>query len=105
MVSVVAALLFKLETARKVTFRTRHANYPLVEVIWCRDQEQSFNEFVDMLAERARVIPEQRTLSDEVLCAGEVKMLRRLMNKGIVTDNAYEKAKQTIFKHAHPSAA
>lgn len=103
-VSVVAVLLFKLDTARKVTFRTRHANYPLVEVIWCRDREQSFNEFVDMLAERARVIPEQRKLSDEVLCAGEVKMLRRLKNKGIVANNSYEKAKQVIFKHTHPSA-
>lgn len=92
-----ALLLFRGQSIRQVEVYTRHAAYPLFVIEWCREQEQEYQQFIETLQRHIEVASADEDVDDQVLRAGEVKMLRRLVGHGVLPDTHYQSAKRVIF--------
>lgn len=84
---------------RKYVFYTNYAGHPLVEILLDKPDKKGFDEFIEVLRERICQIALSHKIPKDSLQAGEMKMLRRLSEKNILTSDEYEKAKIKIFSN------
>lgn len=96
-----AVLLFKGQSLRQVEVYTRHAAYPLFIIEWDRKQQETYEGFVETLKLHIELAAADEDVDTQVLRAGEVKMLRRLVGHGVLPEPHYESAKQVIFSQPH----
>jgi malic enzyme len=82
---------------RKYVFYTNYAGHPVVEILVDKPDRKGFDAFIEALRERISQIAISHHISKDGLQAGELKMLRRLSEKNILTSGEYEKAKAKIF--------
>lgn len=105
---VVAVLVLTLMTAgsiylllynsdRSEVFSTRFAGIPLVEIWVANPDKDVFNYLVEEIKNGILKVSAKHDLPVDKLQAGEMKMLRRLSEQGVLTRNDYEKAKATLF--------
>ena len=94
-----AASAYKLfcTSERKYVFYTNYAGHPVVEILIDKPDRKGFDAFIEALRERISQIAISHHISKDGLQAGEMKMLRRLSEKNILTSGEYEKAKAKIF--------
>lgn len=85
------------KTSRKAIFYTRFSGHPLIEVVWFRDSTDAFESFIETMQVYIELAKSGNRLNDDVLRAGEMKMLRRLIGHGVVTDRDYQEAKHAIL--------
>lgn len=78
-------------------FASRYAGVPLLELLVNRPDPQRFKAFVQDLEIRIDLVGQRTRLSDNDLRAGEMRMLRRLASKGIITNHAYDHAKTLLL--------
>jgi len=88
-------LLYTLE--RKYVFGTNYAAYPLVEILIDKPDKKEFDAFIEALRDRICEVANTNKIPKDSLQAGEMKMLRRLSEKNILSFDAYEVAKAKIF--------
>ena len=84
--------------SRKRVFLSRFASYPIVQIPFDSGQKRMFYEFVALLEKQIEASRTQRRIPEQVLQAGEMKTLRRLAGKGVLTKNQYNTAKNRIFR-------
>ncbi len=95
-----ALLMFYIKSHRKFVIRTRYAEFPLIEIQYLRHRDgERLKAFVELLQARIRATVAERGLSEGELKAGEVRMLRRMARKQVISDYYYESAKSHIFSH------
>ncbi len=82
---------------RKYVFYTSFGGHPLVEILINKPDKKGFDAFIEALRERICQIALSHKIPKDSLQAGEMKMLRRLTEKSILTSDEYEKAKVKIF--------
>ena len=82
---------------RKYVFYTNYAGHPLVEILLDKPDKKGCDAFIEALRERICQIAISHKILKGSLQAGEMKMLRRLSEKNILTSDEYEKAKAKIF--------
>lgn len=106
LLTVIFAGLFALSANRKWVFETRAAHYPLVEIPYHNKDKKQVHQFVQMLEGAIEKNISAKGYNNEHLFAGEMRMLRRLANKQILSSNNYDRAKkQMLEKNGHMSLA
>jgi len=87
-------------TSRKQIFHSRSANIPLIELAINKPSKKVFNDFVNNLEALIQSSREGLVISTNNQLAGEMKMLRRLSEEGVLSVSAYKKAKTGLLdKH------
>jgi hypothetical protein len=89
---------FLMGYSRKRVFLSRFASYPIVQIPFDSGQKRTFYEFVALIEKQIEASRTQRRIPEQVLQAGEMKTLRRLAGKGVLTKNQYNTAKNRIFR-------
>lgn len=88
-------------TSRKQIFHTRNASVPIVELAINKPSKSDFSKFI---AKVERCIKDSRAgkkISTNNQLAGEMKMLRRLSEDGVVSIPVYKKARSGLLgKHS-----
>lgn len=85
-------------TSRKQFFHSRNANVPLIELAINNPSKKIFNDFISKVEEHILSSREGLNISMNNQLAGEMKMLRRLSEEGVVSASIYKKAKAGLLK-------
>lgn len=89
---------FLIAYDRKRVFLSRYASYPIVEIPYQAKNKEKYYDFIEQIENQIRLSTTSRNIPEEVLQAGEMKTLRRLSSKGVLSQNQYNTAKNRIFK-------
>lgn len=89
--------MFWMYTSRRQRFFSRHARIPLLELQVGKPTSKEFKQFVEYLEKRINNLYEHFDLSDEQQLSGEMRMLRRLSSKNILSETDYERAKEKLI--------
>ncbi len=81
------------DTSRKQIFHSRSANVPLVELAINNPSKKEFSAFINKVEEHIQSSREGLVMSTNNQLAGEMKMLRRLSEEGVVSASVYKKAR------------
>ncbi len=91
-------LLAFASSYRETVFRSRHGHWPLVRLLHNRPDAAAFRAFVEAVADACERATAQAGLSRRQLLAGEIKTLRRLSKKGVLTSDEYERLRERLMK-------
>ncbi len=95
---ILALRQFVIAYERKCVFLSRYAAYPILEIPFESKNKERFYNFIEQLENQIQISINSRNIPEEVLQAGEMKTLRRLSTKGVLTKNQYNTAKNRIFR-------
>lgn len=84
-------------TSRKQVFRSRNAHIPVIAFSIGKPSKHVFSEFITSLENRISKFGKHMDLAMDKQLTGEMKMLRRLADAGIISKADYEKAKAKLF--------
>lgn len=84
-------------TSVKQVFFSRNANVPLVELFVSQPSKNEFNNFVEKMQHCIQDVQQQMDLSLQNQLAGEMKMLRRLSEAGVLSAMVYKTAKDDLL--------
>lgn len=96
--SMLCLVLFWKYTSLKQIFFSRNANVPLVILKAGKPSKKQFNTFVSAIEKRIAKFRAHMDVDEEKQLTGEIKMLRRLSDEGIVSKADYEKAKTKLLR-------
>jgi len=85
-------------TSRRQIFFSRNANIPLVELAINNPSKSEFNSFVKIVEKYIGSSREGLNISMNNQLAGEMKMIRRLSEEGVVSPSVYKKAKAVLMQ-------
>ena len=97
LVTAVCLYMFWINSSRRHCFVSRHANIPLVVLDTNKPDRKEVSEFVAALEQYIKQQQEQYQLSDQQQLSGEMRMLRRLTDKKILSETDYEQAKEKLL--------
>lgn len=87
-------------TSVKQIFYSRNADVPLIELFASKPSKKEFSDFVNKVEESIRAIQDKMSLSMKNQLAGEMRMLRRLSEEGVLNSSVYKKAQaELLSKH------
>ena len=99
---IVAGILglvqFWKHSSRKQIFYSRNANIPIIELSVGKPTKSSFYDFVNKIEQRIKKFRDHMDIAEDKQLIGEMKMLRRLSDDGIISSKLYEAAKTKLFK-------
>ena len=70
---------------------------PIVILCVGKPSKKSFSSFIEKIEKRIKKFREHMALDTEKQLTGEMKMLRRLSEDGVISTRAYEDAKAKLF--------
>ena len=89
---------FWKHSSRKQIFYSRNANIPIIELSVGKPTKSSFYDFVNKIEQRIKKFRDHMDIAEDKQLIGEMKMLRRLSDDGIISNTLYEAAKSKLFK-------
>ncbi|HEB60117.1 MAG TPA: SHOCT domain-containing protein [Gammaproteobacteria bacterium] len=95
--SLLALYLAMQCLVRQKVFITRVARVPVLRLVVNRPDRRRYRRFVTALRQRIESLAESVSLPVEQRMAGELKMLRRLSQQGVITGDDYERAKKRLL--------
>lgn len=95
--SIFCFMKFLKNTSRKQVFYSRNALVPIVTLSLGNPSKKEFSNFIDAIENRIKKFRSHMDVSNEKQLTGEMKMLRRLCDDGIINKNVYEGAKEKLF--------
>ncbi len=100
LLSVIFGLLFVFASERKWVFETRAALYPLVEIPYRKKDREQAKRFVQTLQSAIAKNISEKGYNNEILFAGEMRMLRRLAKNQILSSDTYDRAKKHMLENS-----
>lgn len=88
---------FWKHTSKKQTFHSRNAHVPVIELNEGKPSKESFSAFIDGVEQRIKKFRDHMDLAEDKQLIGEMKMLRRLSDDGVISKKNYETAKTKLF--------
>ena len=88
---------FLKNTSIKQIFYSRNANVPIVILCANKPSKKTFSSFIDSIEKRIKKFREHMDIDSEKQLTGEMKMLRRLSDDGVISKKDYENAKEKLF--------
>ena len=99
---VVASLLglvqFWKHSLTKQIFFSRNAHIPIIELSAGKPTKAICSTFVIAVEQRIKKIRSHMDIAEDKQLIGEMKMLRRLSDEGVISNKLYEAAKEKLFK-------
>ena len=96
--SLLGLVQFWKHSSRKQIFCSRNANIPIIELSVGKPTKNNFSKFVDTVEQRIKKFRSHMEIAEDKQLIGEMKMLRRLSDEGIISNKSYEAAKAKLFK-------
>jgi len=88
---------FWKQTSKKQIFYSRNAHVPIIILSAGKPSKKKFSYFIERLEKRIKEFRTHMDVAEDKQLTGEVKMLRRLSDEGVITNHDYEKAKAKLF--------
>ena len=98
MLTAGALYMFWISSSRRKYFISRHARIPLLELEVGKPSGKEVKKFIDYIENRIGSLFEHFDLSRDQQLSGEMRMLRRLVDKKILTEADYNRAKSKLFE-------
>ncbi len=95
--SLTSFILFWKKSSKKQIFYSRKANVPVVILGAGNPSNKLLSDFVAGIETRIKKFRSHMDIDDEKQLTGEMKMLRRLSDNGVISKKDYEKAKTKLF--------
>lgn len=95
---IICFVRFLKYTSLRQVFYSRKASVPIIVLSAGKPSKKIFRSFIDSVEKRIETFRNHMDLSDEKQITGEIKMLRRLSDSGVISTNLYEKAKVKLLK-------
>lgn len=95
--SIMCFIQFWKHTSIKQTFYSRNAHVPIITLSAGKPCKKSFSSFIDVIEKRIKKFRSHMDVDDDKQLTGEMKMLRRLSDEGVISKNEYEKAKSKLL--------
>ncbi|MCW8899776.1 MAG: hypothetical protein OQK95_03815 [Gammaproteobacteria bacterium] len=95
--SIYSFIQFWKNTSQKQVFYSRKAHVPIIILYAGKPSKKAFSLFIDSIEKRIKKFRNHMDIDDEKQLTGEMKMLRRLSDDGVISKKAYEKAKAKLF--------
>lgn len=98
LLAVVCLVFFFKLSHGKYVFKSLHAKIPLLDIWTGLPSRKAVKTFVKLLEQRIQKAHDHMNLTEEQQLTGEMKMLRRLAEEGVIPNSVYESAKPRLFK-------
>ena len=95
---ILGLVMLALKFSLKRIYFSRIANIPILDIEINKPNRKSYKSFVSALEQHINKMQAAYNLKADQQLAGEIRMLRRLSQDGIVSQAAYDKAKGKLFK-------
>lgn len=95
--AILALVMFGLKLARKRVFISRLARVRLFDILISNPNHRAYKSFLNNLNQSLINARQFWNLKPEHQVAGEMRMLRRLSEEGIIKQSEYEQAKKKLF--------
>jgi len=95
--SMISMLIFYYRTQDKLIFRSFVGNIPLFEVSNHKPGNKEFDLFMEKLRQHIKLAQAKLPMHQRLV--GELKDLRRIRDEGKISNERYESARNTIFRH------
>lgn len=95
--SIFCFFKFWKQTSKKQIFYSRNADVPIIILNAGKPSKNNFSYFVEELEKRIKKFRSHMDIAEDKQLTGEVKMLRRLSDEGVISKHDYEKAKAKLF--------
>jgi hypothetical protein len=106
MATLLGVIMLARSFARKRVFFTAYSKVPLFDILIGKPDKQSYKEFLSLLESHLHKTRSDWNLKAEQQIAGEIRMLRRLANEGVIPQKIYAEAKDKLFAmNSHSSAS
>lgn len=96
--SALFVALYFYTSERKWILQTRHAHFPLLEIPYTKRQQAEAEQFIETIKQTITSRLEKKGYSSDDLFAGELRMLRRFREGGILDPTHYEQAKAYMMQ-------
>lgn len=96
-VSFIFLMKFWKNTTLMQIFYSRNARVPIIILRAGKPSKKYFSSFIASLEKRISQFRSHMEVDEDKQLTGEIKMLRRLSDDGIVSKKDYEKAKSKLF--------
>lgn len=97
MISFVFFLKFWKHTSKKQIFYSRNAHVPIIILRVGKPSKKIFTSFINLVEKRIKTFRNHMNIAEDKQLTGEMKMLRRLSDSGVISKKDYEKAKAKLF--------
>jgi len=94
---VLSMIKFFLITSRQQVFYSRNAHVPILSLRKNQPSKKEFKKFIEQLENRIKKFRKHMNIDEEKQLTGEMKMLRRLSDDGVISKSDYEAAKNKLF--------
>ena len=98
---ILGVAMLLLNFSRRRVFYSRYARVPLFDILIGKPDRGAYKNFIDALQVSMQKTRAGRELKPQQQIAGEMRMLRRLANEGVITQREYERAKDKLFSLSH----
>ena len=88
---------FWKHTSIKQIFYSRNAHVPIIELKPGMPSKEKFSAFIKALEQRIKKFRAHMDIAEDKQLTGEIKMLRRLSDDGVISKKVYETAKTKLF--------
>lgn len=76
---------------------SQNAGVPIIELIVNKPSKEQFLSFIDYVEHRIKEYRLHMNIAEDKQLIGEMKMLRRLSDTGVISKKSYESAKSKLF--------
>lgn len=97
-VVLLGLVLFGINISRKRIFYARNSHVPLFDILVSKPNLREYRDFLDSLQGYISKARQFWSLNTEQQLAGELRMIRRLVNEGILEQAQYDLAKERLFR-------
>jgi len=94
---VLCFVQFWKHTSKKQIFYSRNAHVPIIELNAGKPSKESFFAFINAIEQRIKKFRDHMNIAEDKQLIGEMKMLRRLSDDGVISKKEYENAKAKLF--------
>jgi hypothetical protein len=96
-VGIVCFIKFWKQSSKKQIFYSRNAKVPLIILSVGNPTKKTFSSFINLIEKRIKKFRSHMKVEEDKQLTGEMKMLRRLSDDGVISKKDYEKAKSKLF--------
>ena len=96
-VSIFSLIRFFKNTSRRCIFYTRKAGVPVIRLYTGKPSAKAVQAFTDKVEQRIQKVRAHLNIDEDKQLTGEIKMLRRLSDSGIISKKEYEAARAVLL--------
>jgi len=95
--TVLCSIQFWKHSSRNHIFYSRNAHVPIIILNTGKPTKKTFLSFVNGIEQRIKKFREHMDIAEDKQLTGEMKMLRRLSDEGVISKKDYESAKSKLL--------